>query len=539
MRRWLAKHSALIKSLDHQDAERRRRRTQKIVDQMAASTPECRIAAAKARARAAYAKIDDTNAQTELNSVQNQVPAVPAELDAVRIDDLEALFNMRDQLPVFLQERIKKIHAKIHWQTRKGHRAYFNVAVHENNIPIDRTLTSLAHLCGINDGGNRSLDGWLDSVIECGLFPKVKKGIYKKGRKVGEEHQFNYSRRCQDGEHCNLCNYINISDGLKILTEAYDDIAFCRGGNWFAITVAPRTDPATAKAAGRSLTPADWKFENSDSMVFRESRQGRVFKYHDSYETNESWDWHLESAIRRFLGACQVTFGKLVKNGWLDGIRARVENSFEFLPYASHQHWHGVGSSKFEHDPQKVADFIKTEVDEILARTCPGLYSDVMVAVVPAPPDLQRWIKYMNKTVDVASAIKSVYHRHPRLRRSDEVFGEFYEEFRRYPERTRRVFGLVRGSAHDERGAHTYMLRRRFVRGNHQFGKGSILSESERHREWREAHARFEAGRRARGSSSQTGRAGNRQAQAPERRKIHSGESGGLKAAPKRPVTLA
>jgi hypothetical protein len=49
-----------------------------------------------------------------------------------------------------------------------------------------------------------------------------------------------------------------------------------------------------------------------------------------------------------------------------------------------------------------------------------------------------------------------------------------------------------------ELGKHTYRLNRRYVAGNHKFGKGSILSESERHRLWREAHAKTEDKRRAR-----------------------------------------
>ena len=134
----------------------------------------------------------------------------------------------------------------------------------------------------------------------------------------------------------------------------------------------------------------------------------------------------MESAIRRFLGAVQCVFGRLVKNGWLDGIRAKVENSIEFLPYASHQHWHGVGSSHCEHDPQRMAEFIKSEVDGIIAQTCPGLYADVLVAVIPTPADLKRWIKYVNKTVDLAGAMDSVYNRHPNLRRSDDLFAELY-----------------------------------------------------------------------------------------------------------------
>jgi len=484
--RQLAEDEALLKALARKDAERQRRRTQKIVKDMADSTtPEGRIAAAKARARAVYATMDAITAQGDLNGVQ-QASAVDADLREVRIDDLYTLFIHRDRLPSWLRARIEKIHAKINWQTQKGEKAFFNLAVNDNNIPIDKALTILAHLMGIDDGGGHGLDGWIDSIIECGLYPRVKQG------------KFFYNRRCQDGEHCELCNYLNISDGLKTLVAGYSPSAFYRGGNWFAITVAPRTDPALARAVGRTITQEDWNHDNPDSIVFRESFCSRVFVYPDASESDQFDDFMVEEDIRRFLGAAQFAFTKLMKNGWLDGIRAKVENSIEFLPCASHQHWHAVGSSYCEHDPQKMAEFIKEEVDAILDQTCRGMCADVMVAIIPSPEDLQRWVKYINKTVNVVEAVDSIYNRHPGLRRDDPIFQQFLDEFRLFPQRSSRVFGMIRSSVERKCGSHTYALNRRYVRGNHKFGKGSILSESQRHRDWRTRHAHIVAEARLR-----------------------------------------
>ena len=189
-------------------AELRRSRTQDVVDRMAQTTPESRLAAARARAAAVHAQIDEIAAQSDLDEAQaaftcNAPTAVPADLLDIRIDDLATLFTNRERLLLWLRVRIKKIHAKIHWQTKAGTKAYFNVAAHKNHIPIDRALTILAHLISIDDGSGQSLDPWVDSVIECGLYAKVKAG------------KFQYQRRCQDGDHCELCNYLNISDGLK------------------------------------------------------------------------------------------------------------------------------------------------------------------------------------------------------------------------------------------------------------------------------------------------------------------------------------
>lgn len=201
-------------------------------------------------------------------------------------------------------------------------------------------------------------------------------------------------------------------------------------------------------------------------------------------------DWAVGACIRFFLGAVQCVFGKLVKNGWLDGIRAKVENSVEFLPFRSHQHWHGVGCSMSEHDPQKMADFIKAEVDAVLANTEPGLHADVLVAVISTPEDLQKWVNYINKTVNLVEPVESIYNRYPSLKRTDALFMQFMQELRLYPQRSRQVFGMARNTVFDETGKHTYMLRRRYVAGIHKFGKGSVLSESKRHREWRKRNAK-------------------------------------------------
>jgi hypothetical protein len=136
-----------------------------------------------------------------------------------------------------------------------------------------------------------------------------------------------------------------------------------------------------------------------------------------------------------------------------------------------------------------MADFIHSEVNEMLANTCPGIYADVLVATIFTPEDLRRWIKYITKTVDLVGAVESVYSRYQTLWETDSTFSQFYRELQLYPCRSRSVFGMIRCPQANERGKHTYQLRRRYVRGNHKFGKGSILSESERHESWREACA--------------------------------------------------
>jgi hypothetical protein len=472
---YMAQEKRYLAALRRHLAELQRQHTSKLVQEIVNNTPESRIAAAKATVRAFYAQVDEHVAEGDLRAVEAGLSGIaPGSAAGIRIDDLQSLFLVRDRLPDWLRARIEKIYAKINWQTRKGQKGYFNVAVNDNHIPIDKALTILAHLHKIEDGTGRDLEGWIDSVIECGLYPKVKQG------------KFEYRKRCQDDAHCELCNYLNSSDGLKELLFAYSESAFNRGGHWFGITVAPRTQPEFAKAVGRFLTEADWDRENLESAVYRESFQRRVFHYQEAFDADEGLDWAVGSDIRCFLGAAYFVFGKLVKNGWLDGIRARVENSIEFLPFASHQHWHAVGSSLCEHDPQKMADFIYAEVNATLAKTCPGLYADVLVATISTPEDLGRWIKYITKTVDLVGAVESVYNRHPQLRETDALFEQFYRELQLYPRRSESVFGMIRCPQADERGKHTYQLRHRYVRGTHKFGKGSILSESKRHRLWRE-----------------------------------------------------
>ena len=144
-----------------------------------------------------------------------------------------------------------------------------------------------------------------------------------------------------------------------------------------------------------------------------------------------------------------------------------------------------------------MADFIKENVDALLAKTCPGIYADVVVAIIPTPEDLRRWVKYSHKPVDLVGPVASVYNRYPGLRRTGPAFKKFIEELRLYPQRTREVFKGARLQLLGEAGTHTYTLRRHYVRGSHKFGRGSVLTEPERHRLWRQAHRERAASRRA------------------------------------------
>jgi len=485
---------ALLKTEARNDAERRRRKTQGIVDEMVKAAPDgpkdaagrteaaaARKDAVSALAAAVYKTVDEIAVQADLKAAPVQAPADIAD---IRIDDLHANFGNRLLLPGWLRRRIEIVYAKTNWINRNGEPGFFNRAVHQKHIPLDKALCILAHIIDAHDGTGKSVRGWLDAVIECGLFSRIKRGKYV------------YQRRCQDGEHCDLCIFYNLSDGLETLFDSYGPEAFNRGGTYFALNVTPRLHGAEAIAVGRTITPADWDYENPNSIVYREARHDRAFRYPDMPGQDELLDWDLESQIRGFLGAAQFVLGKLVKNFWLDGIRAKVENSVQFLPYASHQHWHGVGSSKCERDPQKMAEFIKEEVDAILARTCPGVYADVIVAVIPSADDLHRWIKYMNKMVNLVMAVDSVYNRYPDLGHNPCLHAKFLKELGLYPQRSKRVYGMIRHSIDDEHGRHTYMLRRSFVAGNHKFRKGTVLTEPKRHRLWREAHAARTAAKR-------------------------------------------
>ena len=174
MRR-MREEMAFLKTCSRRDAQRRRARTQQLVQEMVESTPESRMDAAAARAAAVFTQIEDIAAQADLKAAQAQ--AAP-DLAAVRIDDLGSLFASREQLPDWLRERIEKVYAKVNWKKTNGKPDYSNVAVHQNHIPIDKALTILAHLKGVQDGTGLELDSWVDAVIECGLFPRIRRGKF-------------------------------------------------------------------------------------------------------------------------------------------------------------------------------------------------------------------------------------------------------------------------------------------------------------------------------------------------------------------------
>ena len=485
VRRRMLHDQAWLKKRERENAERWRAKTQRRVDDLAAShstgpepdnarldEKESRREAGAAAASLVYKLIEEITAQSDMQAGAAR-PA--ADLRDIRIDDLTSLFRNRMQMGATLRRRIEKIHAKVHWTNDDGDATFFNKAVHKNNIPLDKLLCILAHM-SLGPGVDGSLDPWIETIIECGLFTRVHRGKHK------------YARRCQNPE-CDFCNYVNPSDGIKTLAAAYDEPAFRRGGHWFWFTISARNSASEAKATGRVADTVRLGKTPVGPPTSGEHAENRTFAWPSLAVPDELPDYDVQKRIRAFLGAGQLALGKLVKDHWLDGIRARVEDSVEFLPYRSHQHWHAVGSSCTEHDPQAMAEKIKEECDAVLEKTCPGVYADVLVSTIPSAEDLYRYVKYMNKGVDLVRAVDSVYNRYPAIGREPARYRQFRNELSTWRQRTKTVF-QTRFTIDDERGMHTYCLRKRYVGGNHRFRKGSILSETERHRFWREEHAR-------------------------------------------------
>ena len=480
VRRSLLLDEQLDKRLRREDKARKRRRAERLrretsaqVKEMAKqATAEAVIAAGKAATYAAHARIEELAAAADLKI--NAATAIDP--NRIRIDNFDVLFSVRDQYSDVLRQRLENINAKVNGETRAGKVGYFNTAVHKNHIPQDRHLAILAHMTGVDDDLDLKLNQQVDAVIECGLFPRIRRG------------RFSYSRRCQDSDHCALCNYINYTDGVKLLKEAYSLRAFGKGGNWFAITIAPRANPRTAKARGAVLCKEDWLYNNPDSSVYGESRRGHTFEYPDP--DLGVGDFESQSKARQFLGAAQFVLGKLIKNHWLDGVRARVENSLRFAPYTEHWHWHAVGSSTAEHDPLKMSEFIKFEVDKVLEKSMANLSCDVLVAIIPTAYDLTKWVNYYNKTTNLLLAVEDFYARHPDCSRTEKSHKLLLREVKAYLNRNRVLFRAARLSLDDIAGKHVYTLRRRYVGGTHRFGPRSILTEPNTHREWREKHAK-------------------------------------------------
>jgi hypothetical protein len=139
-----------------------------------------------------------------------------------------------------------------------------------------------------------------------------------------------------------------------------------------------------------------------------------------------------------------------------------------------------------------MAAWIKEQVDDELEHHWLSAYADVHVVGIPTPEDLLKWVNYCNKPLDLAGAVDSVYNRHPGLRRDQQIFKQFSAELNLMPVRQFTLFKYKRLNAFEanEKGAHTYCLRRRYVSGNHKFSSGSILNESPEHRKWRQKHAK-------------------------------------------------
>jgi hypothetical protein len=419
----------------------------------------------------------------KINSLEDAKAPGPRSSDFPPINDLLECFKRRKFYPELIRRRIEYSNAKVHWKLN-GKAGFFNKAVHRHRIPVDQMLCILSNFQRFDQDGVVDVDGRVEAVIECGLFP---------ARKIGSRF---YKRYCQDLDHCHLCNYRANTGGLREFFQAYDSTMFNRAGTSFAITIAPSTSKSTAQSRYGTIAEPDWDSANEQSLVYGHSTSGRVFAYTDQFG-EEGNDLAVSRKIRRFLTGCRDTLKNAVKAGLLDGVRAKVENSVEFMPFKSHQHVHAVGSSLCESDPRPLAEYLRTELDSKLRETCPGVFADVTVVIIPTPEDLRCWIQYMQKTVDLPGAVGSAYDRHPKLYSDRRTVNTLMEQLWNYFIRSSLVFSRFSDeSCADEIPGGTPRLFRTYAYGNHKFGKGSILTESERHTRWRESHAKSSAERR-------------------------------------------
>lgn len=404
--------------------------------------------------------------------------------------DFDSLFKIIDMLPSWYAKRLGWINGQINWTTSKGKPAYFN-KVNATGIPVAQRMAILASIIDVeNDHGEGD---WIDPILTCGLFPR------KKGR-----HRF--VRHCQELDFCLKCTWANINNGIDKLQRAYDNEAFATGGNFFAITIAPRIrksrDGRCAAAHGGPLTKADWEVVNPDSVVFGEVHQPKVFEYPPDYYGGDALDeFTVEHKIRCFMGAAQKALQLLVRNHRCDGVRGKAEVALDFLPYRAHWHWHALASSVVESDAQKLADFLKREVDAILRKDRVGLVCSVEVRRIPTQEDLQKWVAYIYKPIDLLFPVLDFYDRH-QCRPSRADMEQLLLELRLLRQRIKRTWKMKRLPHFPEEGKHTYRLQRSFAAGTHRFGKGSILYESRKDRERRLADRQGKRKRRSKNSAS-------------------------------------
>ena len=391
-------------------------------------------------------------------------------------------FQFREELSATIRHRLEIAAAKLEWKQRDGTPGFFANLV-KNGIDWKSEISVVASV----------LKDWAEKVVCCGLWTK------------GRGHPKN-SGRCHLLDHCRLCGWIDYGSILQSSLGAETDtfhLGIAGGLSWYAIHLSVRDCAGNARAVGRDIRDDDWDFL-SEAGVFSGLYDPRPVTLH----SEDGCDFGGVHTCRYVFLAAQSALKSTLPAGLLHGFRSKAETALTLMPLRGLPHVHAVANGPAD-DPQHLANELKASMDDLLAqharRMQRPLYASVRVFRLLTPEDLERAALYLEKPIPLGELVKEVLAR-PEAKRPDGSWDDLFLE--RLHGELLDLYELARGlrSKHQSSRPELQGTARRCCRGNMRFGKGSLLADTERHRDYRLKKAQEQRDKRRQAKQRRKGR---------------------------------
>ena len=379
------------------------------------------------------------------------------------ISDFDYRLQFADELPAYIRHRLETAAARLKWK-KSDLRPGFFAALEGNGIDWKSEISVLSSIC----------QDWVDRVVSCGIWTR------------GRGHPKN-SGRCHLHDHCRLCSWIDYGSVLQSsLGVESGTFERCRAAHLasYAIHLSVRDSAANARAEGRDIRAEDWDFRSATGFF-----SGKYDPRPVSLQREEGCDLAGVNTSRYVFLAAQSALKSVHDKGrgLLRGFRSKAETALDLMPLRGLPHVHAIGNG-IDDSAQHLADELKARMDELLSQHArkmqEPLYTSVRVFRLLTPEDLEKAALYMEKPIPVGELVKQVLAR-PEAKRPDGSWDEQFLENLKWELLEFYDIAYRLRSKYQTTGPELKGTTRRCCMGNMRFGKGSILSESDEHREYR------------------------------------------------------
>lgn len=396
-----------------------------------------------------------------------------------KLTDFDYRFRHREHMHPWMRRRYQYVAGKLMHVQKNGKPGYFRRLV-ENGIDFKSEISVIASMPGT----------WAEDVCKCGI-----------GTKVFPKNKWN-SGRCHKHHFCRLCSWVDYG---RLLKESYGQRtrtffrAAAAGQRFLAIHLSVRDHRENARAIGRTLKEEDFDILNLDHGLYSE-----IYASHPVHLGGTEGRDDISGLItcHRVSNACMKALRSVYKQGWLRGLKAKLETAFQLRPAKALPHLHAIATADLEVDPQFLADELKAEMDAVLESFISDLqlplYASVRVFAIESPEHLESAAEYLEKVVPLGLLVNEALDRNRALDPDGKRNAQFYELLEH------ELINLAEQEVHlssgfKAQGQEFAATRYRLSLGNLVYGKKTTIpDEPIWHRQRRIRHAKRAAQARAR-----------------------------------------